>query len=115
MLFDTYYLIRLITQDLPDLAAQAAETVGKFATHTILLPDAVLAEIAVVLKLNPHYQYPREVICDALESLISTRRFALTLAGQQAITHFKTTNLDFVDCLVIAEQKTAVPLKRMRH
>ena len=102
---DTNYLIRLITRDIPDFADRAAQDITSLPAGSILLPDAVLAEVAVVLKVNKHYQYPRDIITEALQGLGNIKQLALSDAARLALDLFAQTNLDFVDCLVIAERQ----------
>ena len=64
---DTNILVRHLTGDPPDMAAQATAYLG--SSSELLLTDLVVAETMYVLE--SFYKAPREVIAEAMRSLIA--------------------------------------------
>ena len=101
---DTNVVIRILVDDDPiqsgavkKLLAAHDNTVGAFFVN-----DIVLAESAWVLASA--YRQSREAIAAAIQALLDTPAFAVENTGAvaQALKHFKTTNADFSDCLLVA-------------
>ncbi len=103
---DTNILIRVITNDNPTLAAQAAALLYKYQAGQIMLETAVFYETVYILTSKNFYEMPRKVACDAMRDLLDTGLFACDDELLIFILElYETSNLDFVDCLVAAHVK----------
>ncbi len=108
---DTNIFIRYLTQDDPDKAAQAYAVLQEVerGERLVMTTEAVLTEVVHVLSSKALYNVPRSIIRQRLYDLLSlsglrlrekrTYRRALDLYAQQ--------NLDFVDCLIVAQMERA--------
>lgn len=96
---DTNYLIRYLTNDLPNLAKVALKTIEK--SKNLFIPSIVLAETVWILE-NKYNFSKNEVIEPVLiiikQDNINTPKFCF-----QAINIYQKENIDFYDCLVIAD------------
>ncbi len=108
---DTNILIRVITNDNPRLAGQAAGLLGRYQAGQIMLETAVFYEVAFILTSKNFYNMPRNVAADALRDMLSTGLFACDEELLLCILElYETSKFDFVDCLVAAQ----VQLKRAK-
>lgn len=98
---DTNVLIRLMTDDIPRLRAQAEAWLQAHAADELLIPDICLAELFFVLQNNPHYKFPRARVCTLLRELLQCPQFFTTGHGLQALDIAEQhPRLDFTDCLL---------------
>lgn len=70
---DTSYLVRYLTNDLPELAEQAAAVID--SEEPLILSELALVETAYVL--SSQYQVPRADIVDALADLVQRSNLRL--------------------------------------
>ena len=101
---DTNVLIRHLTGDPPEMAAQATGYLG--AASELLLPDLVIAETIYVLE--SFYKAPREQIAQAMRSLLALGSIitvdpALLL---RAIEVYEIDRLDFAEAYLVACAET---------
>lgn len=100
---DSNIIIRLITNDEPELAQQAVSWLESTELLEFTILDAVITEVCFVLEFNPNYQLPRSLIYDGLYTIFDT-----TGANRGAHTdgalklYLKYPKLDYVDCLLHA-------------
>jgi predicted nucleic-acid-binding protein len=102
---DTNILVRHLTGDPPDMAAQATAYLG--SASELLLTDLVVAETIYVLE--SFYKTRRQQIADAMRSLVAlgaviTVDPALLL---RAIEVYETDQLDFPEAYFVASAETA--------
>jgi predicted nucleic-acid-binding protein len=103
-LVDTNVIIRLVTNDLPELAAQATAQLNQLDNNSVELPLYVLAESVYVLAYNASYKFSRELTATALQKVVEMSPFNLDRSiASAALTAFQNTKLDFVDCLLLAQ------------
>jgi len=108
---DTNIFIRYLTRDDPDKAARAYALLLEVerGERLVMTTEAVLTEVVHVLSSKALYNVPRQIIRQRLYDLLAlsglrlrdkrTYRRALDLYAQQ--------NLDFVDCLIVAQMERA--------
>jgi predicted nucleic-acid-binding protein len=101
---DTNILVRHLTGDPPETAAQATAYLG--SASGLLLTDFVVAETIYVLE--SFYKTPREQIAEAMRSLIAfgsiiTVDPALLL---RAIEVYEIDRLDFAEAYLVASAET---------
>lgn len=106
-LVDTNIIIRLVTNDIPELADHAAAQLDALASDSVELPLYVLAEAVYVLALNENYSYSRTLVQTALQAIIAIPQFSLDhKVAYAALNFFAAEKLDFVDCLLLAQHQT---------
>ena len=98
---DTNILVRLMTNDVPNLAEEVIKQINKGRSGELVIIDAVLVELFFVLEMNPQYKLPREKIALIFNGILSIPQFKLS---ESSITAFKlyasNEKLDFTDCLL---------------
>lgn len=100
-LVDTNVLVRFITRDVPDMAAQADIWIENAAPAELYVDDAVFEELTFVLSVHDGYQLPRDVVVRALLRLVSLPGIRTSPDALKAIECYGTyAKLDFVDCLL---------------
>lgn len=99
---DTNILVRLVTNDVPDMSFQASRMVESCQSGEIIVPDAVLVELFFVLEKQARYRLPRAIIVDLFESIIlPTKQFVVSTQAKNALGLFaERPKLDFMDCLL---------------
>ena len=105
-IIDTNALVRLATYDLPEVAKQILEKILAQGDRSIFLSEAVVAELVYVLSSPNLYALSRQEVCDAGKQIINLEQ----LDGHKellglALDTFAGTDLDFVDCLLIAHYR----------
>lgn len=99
VLIDTNIVLRFLLQDHETLSLQAKDIIDN---HITICLNAVLYEVIHVLQSV--YQIDRQRIADKLlvlfeNSIIESENTQVTI---KALTIFKETSLDFMDCLLLA-------------
>jgi predicted nucleic acid-binding protein len=102
---DTNVLVRHLTGDPPDMAAQATAYLG--SASELLVTDLVVAETIYVLE--SFYKTPRSHLAEAMRSLIAfgpiiTVDPALLL---RAVEVYETDRLDFAEAYLVASAETS--------
>lgn len=99
---DASVLVRIITNDAPDLAAKARRVVAAAKPGSLMLLDAVLGEACYILEFNPLYTIPRTVVHQNLTDLISLPAFQTTIESKAALALYgERHELDYIDCLLL--------------
>jgi len=106
---DTNVLIRFITRDSEDEWSRVFDLMSRhdgFA-NSIHITDAVLCEVAWVLKSN--YKYTKDRLIEGLEMLSNTNEleFSSRTIFKQAIELYKNGKADFTDYFIILKNKHA--------
>ncbi|MFO8065930.1 MAG: PIN domain-containing protein [Spirochaetota bacterium] len=97
-LLDANVVLRYLLNDVPDQAEYAASVIER---ETVMIPNEVLAEVVYVL--SGVYGAERVDIAKSLTELLSYRtvRSPDTDAALTAFEQFASSQLDFVDCLLL--------------
>lgn len=99
---DTNILIRLITNDVPELTRQAIAMLENSKLGEIMLLDAVITEACFVLEFNPSYQLSRPVIYDGLYAILDEGKLCTDKHTHDALDLYVAhPRLDYVDCLLL--------------
>ena len=96
---DANVILRYLLNDMEDQAARAADAIRSGAMTT---PE-VIAEVVYVL--SGCYGLPREEVSWLIHCVLLDVRVENTKALRYALGVFNQTNLDFVDCLLVAYRK----------
>ncbi|MDR2244100.1 MAG: type II toxin-antitoxin system VapC family toxin [Burkholderiales bacterium] len=98
---DTNVLIRYIAQDDKKQSAQATNLIEAFTSEK---PGFVslIGIIELVWVLESCYESDKEEIVNVIDTLLKTKELVVenSIAVQQALRIFSTTNVDFSDCLI---------------
>ena len=97
---DTNILIRHLTGDPPQMAAQATAFLG--AEDNLYLTDLVVAETIYVLE--SFYEVPRARVAEAIRSLLELRSMIVVDRGLllRAVEVYETARLDFAEAYLVA-------------
>ena len=96
VLIDTNVILRYLLEDNEEMALTAEHIIDGGAWTT----SEVLAEVTYILE--KYYEMPREDVAWALNIIyikVETRPQRIVL---RAISEYEATNLDFVDCMMVA-------------
>ncbi len=104
---DANVILRYLTKDHPDHSARAYAFLQRVETGEIevTITEAVLAEVVHVLSSKTLYNFPRTAIQERLVALLTLKGMRLRAKGTyiRALEVYVTTNLDFVDALLVAQ------------
>ncbi len=99
---DTNVLVRLITGDDQELAAQAIAEIQRGGQNEFYILDAILVELCFVLEFHA-YKMTRSNIAAALSALIATPQIILANISVRALELYEhNPKLDYADCLLWA-------------
>lgn len=106
---DTNVFIRHITQDNPPMAQQARVLFEQLEAGQVTATtcEGVIVEAVQVLSSRVLYNLPRAQLRQHLSNLLSARglRIPRIRVYMQALDLYATTNLDFVDALIVAHMQ----------
>lgn len=98
---DTNLLIRIITNDVPELHDRAIAMLAKHEQADLTVPDIVMTELFFVLEHSPLYHYTRAEVCRAVRELLENAPLTVSDAAMPALNlAAKNPELDFTDCLL---------------
>lgn len=104
---DANVILRYLTRDHPDHSERAYALLQRVETGeiTATITEAVLAEVVHVLSSKALYNVPRTEIRDRLVATFTLKGMRLRAKGTyiRALDMYATTNLDFVDALLVAQ------------
>jgi predicted nucleic acid-binding protein len=104
---DANILLRYLTGDHPDHSARAYAFLQRVEAGEIeaTITEAVIAEVVHVLSSKVLYNAPRAEIRDRLVATLNLKGMRLRAKGRyiRALDIYATTNLDFVDALLVAQ------------
>ncbi len=104
---DANVILRYLTKDHPDHSARAFAFLRRVETGEIeaTITEAVLAEVVHVLSSKTLYHFPRTEIQERLVAVLTLKGMRLRAKGTyiRALDIYATTNLDFVDALLVAQ------------
>ncbi|MGH7196098.1 MAG: PIN domain-containing protein [Candidatus Saccharimonadales bacterium] len=101
---DTNILVRLVTNDVPDLAAAAISKVRQSKRGELIILDAVLVELFFVLESrNQPYRLSRDKVEILFRGILKLPQFQISDMALAAFEIFTANpKLDFADCLLLA-------------
>ncbi len=100
---DTNYLVRLFTNQPKDMAYLAVQDLERGEPGEILLPDFVITELIYVLEFHKELSYKRSDIVEGARLILSHPVWKVdSELHSLSLTIYETSQLDYVDCLVIA-------------
>ncbi|MBE9170019.1 PIN domain-containing protein [Pleurocapsales cyanobacterium LEGE 06147] len=96
---DANILLRLITNDPPEMAARVASFVERAEQGEVILKVSSIVVAEVIWVLISFYGYSREQVADVLIALLTTEGVILESAEQiiAALDRMAAVNVDFVD------------------
>ncbi len=98
---DTNILVRLMTNDVPDLTQKAMNLVQNSKTNELVIIDSVLVELFFILEFNKQYKFTRDKIGVIFDGILTIPQFKVSEASKVAYELFLSNNkLDFTDCLI---------------
>ncbi|MHB8644958.1 MAG: PIN domain-containing protein [Thermomicrobiales bacterium] len=104
---DTNVILRYLTQDHPDHGPRAYAFLQRVERGEIAatLSEAVIAEVIYVLSSKALYNVSRAEIQTRLVTVLNLKGMRLHAKGTclRALDLYATTNLDFVDALLVAQ------------
>ena len=108
---DTNIFIRYLTRDDPDKAARAYALLLEVerGERLVMTTEAVLTEVVHALSSKALYNVPRPIIRQRLYDLLglSGLRLRDKRVYRRALDLYVQRNLDFVDCLIVAQMERA--------
>src|SRR5918911_916017 len=110
---DTNLIIRYLTKENPDQAQRAYRIFQQLETGALTTTtcEGVIVEAVQVLSSKALYNLPRQEIRRHLSTILQLR--GLKLANKRtylrALDLYATTNLDFVDVLIVAHMERTKP------
>ncbi len=110
-LVDTNVLVRFLVGDDPAKAARARALMTRVdqGQESIVITEEVLTECVWVLE--SFYEVPRHEIAQRLAALLAYRGIQNPAASLSALGVFAKSNLDFVDCMLVARsQRDRLPV-----
>ena len=96
MYIDTNYLLRYMLNDIPEQSEKAAEVIMNGAE---IYPEAVPEAVYVLHKI---YGIGRKDVASALLDVLDDITVERKEQIREALTLFRETRLDYVDCLLLA-------------
>lgn len=101
MYVDTNILIRLATNDIPQLAAEADRLLSACRHRSVIVDNTVVEEATFVLQKYDKYLLPRETIMEVMKVVLARDELVVDAAVFRALEMFALhPKLDFVDCLL---------------
>ena len=102
VILDTNALLRFITGDNIEKCQKVSDLIDK---NDCIVPIEVIAE--VVYNLEKFYMHPRYLIADEIKDFIAIKENLVVEENvvRNGCNAFASTNLDFIDCLLIAYTK----------
>ncbi len=101
MYVDTNILIRLATNDIPQLTAEADRLLSACRPLSVIVDNTVVEEATFVLQKYDKYLLPRETIMEVMKVVLARDELVVDAAVFGALAMFAAhPKLDFVDCLL---------------
>ena len=103
---DTNVLVRIMTNDVPELAQKAISEVRASKPKELVILDAALVELFFVLEMNKNYRYSRDKIGVIFNGILNISQFKVSDKSKSAFSLFIShPELDFMDCLIAISAK----------
>ena len=94
-LIDTNVILRYCLEDNREMLAEAEKIIDEGA---FTIPEVLAEVVYVLIKV---YGIERSEVCDTLNNLLEDVDVADKSSMLEAISVFRNTSLDFVDCIII--------------
>ena len=108
MLVDSNVLIRVLTDDVPELAERGRELLDSQPVGSVMVEAAVLTEVCFVLEFHEPYHMNHHQIARRLVALLGSLPFAEQAELMEALALYEVSpKLDFTDCLLITKAHSA--------
>ncbi|MBI2103719.1 PIN domain-containing protein [Candidatus Woesebacteria bacterium] len=95
---DSNYLLRFITNDIPDQATKARFILKK---NSIYISSIVLAE--VVYFLIKHYKIDKTKVCRTVMTLLKQHNIGSPIYSMKSFEIYQEENISYYDSLLLAE------------
>lgn len=103
---DTNILVRIMTNDLPELTQIAIQEVKNSKLGELIILDAVLVELFFILEFNKKYGFTRDKIGIIFNGILAIPQFKVSNVATNAFNiYINHAELDFTDCLLIISAK----------
>jgi predicted nucleic-acid-binding protein len=103
---DTNYLVRLFTRQPEAMADKVIQDLKESMSGDLLLSDFVISELMYVLQFNRDLSYKRADIVQGVRLILSHPAWKFEdKLHELALIVYEESDLDYVDCLVIAQLK----------
>lgn len=103
---DTNILVRIMTNDVPELAQTAIQEVKSSKLGELIILDAVLVELFFILEFNKNYRFARDKIGIIFNGILAIPQFRVSNEARTALSlYVNHKGLDFTDCLLITSAK----------
>lgn len=107
LILDTNAFLRFLLNDIPGQANEVGKLFirAKAKEIEITIPQIVIFEIEFAL--DKYYKFPKGEVINKLGVLLATPYLKIQDADifQEALTIFKSRNIDFVDCFLVSNAK----------
>ena len=98
---DTDILVRIMTNDVPNLAQKAIQEIKASRTSELIILDAILVELFFILEFNKNYKVTREKIEVIFNGILAIPQFKVSHGSKAAFSlYIDHPELDFMDCLL---------------
>ena len=94
-LIDTNVILRYCLEDDREMMAEAEKVIDEGA---FTIPEVLAEVVYVLIKV---YGIERTAVCDVLNNLLEDVEITDRSSIVEAISVFRNTSLDFVDCIII--------------
>jgi predicted nucleic-acid-binding protein len=103
---DTNILIRIMTNDVPDLAQIAIKEIKGSRSGELVILDAVLVELFFILEFNKNYKFARDKIEVIFDGILAIPQFRISHEAKAAFSlYIDHAELDYTDCLLVTSAK----------
>ncbi len=103
---DTNYLVRIITNDVPELAKKAAYDISCEDKGALTIHHSVLSELCLILQYH-RYKMTHMDIADAIMSVLQLPQFSYPKDVAEVLQMYQNNNtLDYVDCVLLFHSKS---------
>lgn len=98
---DTTILVRIITNDVPQMAQEAFLAIHQAGNNKLVVTDEVVDELLFVLERAKQYNFERSLVVNLFQEVLQIAQFKFSLHVRSAfLLYSKYPKLDFVDCLL---------------
>lgn len=112
---DANIIIRVITNDSPNLAETAISILSESKKKSLFLHDVIISEICFVLEFH-EYRMSREDICSALLNIISLSSISVGEFTREALELYGSDiKLDYADSFLCIQSKNGDVITFDKH
>lgn len=112
---DANIIIRIVTNDSPDLAEEAILILSEAKKNSLFLHDVIISEICFVLEFHD-YKMSRKDICSALLNIVGLSSISVSEFAKEALELYGSdTKLDYADCFLCIQSKNGDVITFDKH